>query len=211
VTRLAALLAAACVAGAAHGQTVTLNGNFGERGALLVIDGKPRSVTVGERVQGVKLLSVAVGQAEVEVNGQRRTLPYGTPVNLGTAAASGGGNEIVLPAGSGGHFYAAGAINGRPVRFIVDTGATTVALSQSDAERVGIDWKKAPVGMGQTANGAVAMHAVTLNSVRIGDVEVPNVQAVVVPGAMPFVLLGNSFLGRFQIRQENDVLRLQRR
>ena len=48
-------------------------------------------------------------------------------------------------------------------------------------------------------------------SVRIGDVEIPNVQAVVVPGEMPFVLLGNSFLRRFQLRQENDVLRLQRR
>jgi aspartyl protease family protein len=65
--------------------------------------------------------------------------------------------------------------------------------------------------MGHTANGTITMRAVSLASVRIGDVEVPNVDAVIVPQGMPFVLLGNSFLRRFQIRQENDILRLQRR
>jgi aspartyl protease family protein len=197
--------------GVAHAVTVTLNGSMGERAALLVIDGQPRTVSVGSRVQGVKLLSVAAGLAEVEVEGKRVTLSIGAPVSLGSGSAPAGGSEITLAAGSGGHFFAAGAINGRPVRFVVDTGATSVAIGQADAERIGLDWKSAPVAMGHTANGSVAMRVVSLSSVRIGDVEIPNVQAVVVPGSMPFVLLGNSFLGRFQLRQENDILRLQRR
>jgi aspartyl protease family protein len=197
--------------GFAHAVTVTLNGSMGERAALLVIDGQPRTVAVGSKVQGVKLLSVSAGLAEVEVEGKRVSLSIGTPVSLGGSSAPAGGSDITLAAGAGGHFFAAGAINGRPVRFVVDTGATSVAIGQADAERIGLDWKSAPVAVGQTANGAVAMRVVSLNSVRIGDVEVPNVQAVVVPGSMPFVLLGNSFLGRFQLRQENDVLRLQRR
>jgi aspartyl protease family protein len=196
---------------AAGAQTVTLNGNFGERGALLVIDGKPRSVMVGERVQGVKLLSVNPMHAEVEVDGRRRTITFGTPVDVGGRGGPASGNEITLPAGSGGHYYANGTINGRPARFVVDTGATSVAIGQADAERLGLDWRNARTAMGQTANGTVVMRAVTLASVRIGDVEVPNVEAVVVPQGMPFVLLGNSFLRRFQIRQENDILRLQRR
>jgi aspartyl protease family protein len=206
---MVASLALAC--SAAHSVTVTLNGSMGERAALLVIDGQPRTVSVGAKVQGVKLLSVSAGLAEVEVEGKRVSLSIGTPVSLGGGGASANGSEIMLPAGSGGHFFAAGAINGRPVRFVVDTGATSVAIGQADAERIGLDWKTAPVAVGQTANGAVAMRVVSLNSVRIGDVEISNVQAVVVPGSMPFVLLGNSFLGRFQLRQENDVLRLQRR
>jgi aspartyl protease family protein len=206
---MVASLALAC--SAAHSVTVTLNGSMGERAALLVIDGQPRTVSVGAKVQGVKLLSVSAGLAEVEVEGKRVSLSIGTPVSLGGGGAPAGGSEITLPAGSGGHFFAAGAINGRPVRFVVDTGATSVAIGQADAERIGLDWKTAPVAVGQTANGAVAMRVVSLNSVRIGDVEISNVQAVVVPGSMPFVLLGNSFLGRFQLRQENDVLRLQRR
>jgi aspartyl protease family protein len=195
----------------AQGVTVTLNGSMGERAALLVIDGQPRTVAVGAKVQGVKLLSVSAGLAEVEVEGKRVSLSIGTPVSLGGSSAPAGGSDITLAAGPGGHFFAAGAINGRSVRFVVDTGATSVAIGQADAERIGLDWKSAPVAVGQTANGAVAMRVVSLNSVRIGDVEIPNVQAVVVPGSMPFVLLGNSFLGRFQLRQENDVLRLQRR
>jgi aspartyl protease family protein len=207
----AAILAAALLAGTAHGQTVTLNGSMGDRAALLVIDGHPHTVAVGVRVQGVKLLSLAGSRAEVEVAGKRVSLAIGTPVRLAGSAAPASGSEITLPAGPGGHFYANGSINGRPVRFVVDTGATSVALSQADAERIGIDWRRAPTAMGQTANGAVPMQVVMLSAVRIGDVEVPNVQAVVVPGSMPFVLLGNSFLARFQLRQENDILRLQRR
>jgi aspartyl protease family protein len=206
-----ALLLLATLAGTAQAQVVTLNGQFGERGALLVIDGTPRSVKVGDRVQGVKLLSVGPMEAEIEVGGQRRKITFGTPVDVGGSARQATGNEIILPVGSGGHFYAAGHINGRPVRFVVDTGATSVAIPQSDADRLGIDWKNAPTAMGHTANGTITMRAVSLASVRIGDVEVPNVDAVIVPQGMPFVLLGNSFLRRFQIRQENDILRLQRR
>ena len=61
------------------------------------------------------------------------------------------------------------------------------------------------------ANGPVAVQRITLTRVRVGDVEVANVEAVVVPATMPYVLLGNSFLTRFQMRRENDVMRLEAR
>ena len=61
------------------------------------------------------------------------------------------------------------------------------------------------------ANGAVPVHRVSLNVVRVGEVEVSNVEAIVMPAQMPYVLLGNSFLSRFQMRRDNDVLRLERR
>jgi aspartyl protease family protein len=208
-TRLAGL-AGALLCAAAQGQTVTLNGSIGERAALLVIDGQPKTVTVGATVQGVKLLGLTGTGAEVEIAGQRRTLTIGSPVSVG-AAARASGSQILLPAGPGGHFFSGGSINGRQVRFVVDTGATSVALSQADAERIGLDWRGAPAMVGQTANGTVSMHVVKLAAVRIGDVEVTDVDAVVVPGAMPFVLLGNSFLSRFRMRRDADVLVLERR
>lgn len=201
------------LAGAAQAQTVTLNGSMAERAALLIIDGQPRTVAVGASHQGVKVVSVGAGEAVIEVAGRRATLTIGSaPVSIGSGAgALRGGNEIVLTAGPGGHFITSGAINGKPIQFMVDTGASAVSLGQSDADRMGINYRGGQRVMMQTANGHVPAHIVTLSSVRVGDVEVANVQAVIMPASMEHALLGNSFLTRFQMRRDNDVMRLEKR
>lgn len=200
---------------ATQAQTVTLNGQMGSRQALLVIDGQPRVVEVGATVQGVRLLSLSGTQAEVEVAGQRRVLVAGaSQVRVGggeSASASTGGSEIVLSAGAGGHFTTDGQINGKAVTFLVDTGASAIAMGQADADRLGINYKSAPRGFAGTANGRIPVNLVTLSSVRVGDVEVANVEAVVMPSALQHVLLGNSFLTRFQMKRDNDTLRLTKR
>jgi aspartyl protease family protein len=117
----------------------------------------------------------------------------------------------VLTAGLGGHFETTGSINGRSVQFLVDTGATNVSISQGEADRIGLDYRNAPRGMTATANGAVPVHYVTLSAVRVGDVEVYQVPAVVFPAQLQAVLLGNSFLSRFQMKRENDILVLEKR
>ena len=99
----------------------------------------------------------------------------------------------------------------RPDAWIVEAGATTIAMSQSDAARIGLDLRSGRRGLSNTANGTVPVVMVTLTSVRVGEVEVTNVPAVVMPAQMPHVLLGNSFLSRFQMRRENDVMRLEYR
>lgn len=207
-----AWLAIAC---ASQAQTVTLNGQMGSRQALLVIDGQPRVVEVGATVQGVRLLSLSGTQAEVEVGGQRRVLVAGaSQVRVGggeSASANSGGSEIVLSAGAGGHFTTDGQINGKAVTFLVDTGASAIAMGQADADRLGINYKSAPRGFAGTANGRIPVNLVTLSSVRVGDVEVANVEAVVMPSALQHVLLGNSFLTRFQMKRDNDTLRLTKR
>jgi len=208
--RLLALLAVP-LCSAAAAQTVTLGGTMGDK-ALLVIDGKPRMVAVGATLQGVKVVSVNGGDAVVELAGKRVALQLGgAPVNLGGGASDGTGSQIVLIAGPGGHFVTGGSINGKPVQFIVDTGATMVAMSQSDAERIGLNYKNGQRGMASTANGTVPVLRTSLNVVRIGDVQVFNVEAVVVPMQMDAILLGNSFLTRFQMKRENDRLTLDRR
>jgi aspartyl protease family protein len=205
------LLSLALVApGPARAQGVSLAGVMGGK-ALLVIDGQTQMLAVGESARGVKLVQVSGDEARIEHKGSVSSLRVGAaPVTVGGAARSSSG-QIVLSAGPGGHFISGGTINGRSVNFMVDTGATLVAIGAADAQRLGLDLSSARPAMMGTANGNVVAQLITLNSVRLGEVEVFNVNAVVTPMAMPYVLLGNSFLARFQMRRENDVMRLEAR
>jgi aspartyl protease family protein len=210
---LAVVTLALCTAGAGA-QSVSLAGIMGDSKALLMIDGAPHTLSVGSTVKGVTLRRVMPGQVEVEIGGRKLAVAMGgAPASFGGGGSGGtrSGREIAIAAGPGGHFVASGLINGKPVQLMVDTGATSVAMSRSDAERVGVDWKRGQLTMSQTAGGVVPIYIVSLNSIRIGDVEVFNVPAAVVASEMPVVLLGNSFLGRFSMRRESDVLRLERR
>lgn len=201
------LLAAASV----QAQSVSLAGRMGER-ALIVVNGQPMTVAVGATAGGVRLLRWAGDEAEVEVAGTKSRLRVGgTPAQIGAARAPSAAREIVMTASSGGHFTPTGAINGQAVRFVVDTGATLVAMGQDEAARLNLDLSSARTGMSQTANGPVPVRIVVLDRVRVGEVEISNVGAVVLPQPMPFILLGNSFLSRFQMRRDNDVMRLELR
>jgi aspartyl protease family protein len=199
-------------AGQAWAQSVSLAGRMGDR-ALLVVDGKPHTVAVGSSVGGVRLLRWRGEVAEISVDGQTRELqPGGTPAVVGGAPpANAGAREVVLSAGLGGHFVTTGAVNGKSARFMVDTGATLVAMGQDDAARLGVDLTGARTGITQTANGPVQVQLVMLSAVRVGEVEVRNVGAAVLPQPMPYLLLGNSFLTRFQMQRDNDTMRLKLR
>lgn len=207
-----AALGLALVAGVAGAQSVTLQGMLGTR-ALLIVDGSaPRSVAPGETYKGVKVLSTGGDEALVEIAGRRHTLRIGdAPASVGGGAGPARGSKVVLTAGTGGHFITSGAINGRPVQFMVDTGATTVAMGIAEAERLGIAYRKGQPGRGNTANGVVSTWLVKLASVRVGDVELYDVDAAVLPVSSGPILLGNSFLSRFQMTRFNDQLVLERR
>ena len=110
-----------------------------------------------------------------------------------------------------GHFINTGMINGTRMQYMVDTGASTVAIGKPDADRMGLQYTKGqPVQM-STANGVAQGWLIRLDSVRIGDVEVYGVEAVVTPQGMPYVLLGNSLLAAFQMTRTNDQLVLEKR
>lgn len=194
-------------------QSVALTGVSGSK-ALVVIDGAaPRFLSAGQSHQGVKLLGLQGEAATVEVGGQRQTLRVGdAPVSVGRAApVTGGGQRIVLTADGRGHFMPSGQINGREVQFMVDTGATSVALGESDARRINLKYENGQRVRVNTANGQAVAHVVRLDSVRIGDVTVYGVEALVTPQNMSYVLLGNSFLNRFQMQRQNDQLTLEKR
>ncbi|HEY4080088.1 MAG TPA: retropepsin-like aspartic protease [Burkholderiaceae bacterium] len=195
--------------------TLGFNGSLGTQAALLVMDGEARSVHMGQSVHGVKLVSMEGDLATVEVAGQRRVLRLGaSPGRIGRGSTGGNAGQpqqIVLSVGPGGHFTAAGTINGHATQFLVDTGATSVSIGQAEAERLGLSYRDGRHVVAQTANGSAPAYVLTLDSVRVNEVEVRNVEAIVVPSAMSHILLGNSFLNRFQMRRDNEILTLDLR
>ncbi len=206
---LAALFVLAC--GTACAQSVSFSGHMGDK-ALLVIDGAPRTLAVGASQSGVRLVSVTASAAVIEVGGKQQTLGLGgSPVSLAGSNSAGGGTQIVLSAGDGGHFVTSGSINGKAVQFMVDTGATTIALSAAEADRIGLKYKDGEHLTGSTANGTVTGYRTSLGVVRVGDVQVYNVDAAVLPMPMPHVLLGNSFLNRFQMKRDNERMTLDKK
>ncbi len=203
----------AVTAGLASAQSVALSGVAGNK-ALLVVDGAaPRFVAAGQVHKGVRVVSVQGESAVIDRNGQRQTLRVGeAPVSLGQAADSSAGSaRVVLTADGKGHFTPQGQINGRAVQFLVDTGASQVVISESEAGRLNIDFAKGVKVRVSTANGNVQGHQVQLDSVRVGDAQLRGVSAIVLPQPMPYVLLGNTFLNRFQMQRTNDQLTLDKR
>ncbi len=190
---------------------VHLNGTLGTRAALLVIDGEPRTVAVGATTNGVRLVAIEDGRAVVEYGGRRQTLMLGAAPGRVLAQDAGPQRQIVLPSGPGGHYTTMGMINGHTTSFLVDTGSTSVAIGQVEAEKLGLRYLYGKRIVSQTANGVVPAYQIQLATVRIGNVEVRDVEAIVVPGLVSHVLLGNSFLNRFQMRRENDVMTLELR
>ncbi len=199
------------LAAAAQAESVAFSGMLGDK-ALLVINGQAHGVAVGATVDGVKLVRIDGTVAQIESGGKTQALRLGgTAVVAGDTGGGEGGSRIVLPVGSGGHYSGMGSINGHPVQFLVDTGATAVSMSVDVAMRLGLDAKDSTAVVSMTANGAVTVRRLTLNRVTLGDVTVYNVDAIVVPQSMPMVLLGNSFLSHFQMHSDSSTLVLDKK
>src|SRR5690606_10002898 len=119
--------------------------------------------------------------------------------------------QLSISRGAGNHYWVAGSIGGHPVQFLVDTGATSVAMNEGQARRLGIDYRVqgSPMVAG-TAGGNVRAWRVKLDRVKVGGIEVLGVEGAVLEGDSPTeVLLGMSFLSRVRWREENGVLQLE--
>ena len=206
---LFACLPGLLVSPTARAADVSLIGTFGSTAAILSIDaGAPKTVKVGQSWGGVALIAVDKDRATIEIDGKRKVLARGQTYSSGAAS---GAQSVTLSAGAGGHFMTDGQINGGAIRFLVDTGATSVAIPASDAVRLRIDYRKGQRGTTQTAGGPTAMYLVRLDSVRVGDIELQNVDAIVIEQGLNVALLGNSFLNRMEMRREGQTMTLTRR
>ena len=198
-------LAAALPAAAAD---VSFVGSIGDKAAILVIDGAaPRTVKVGQKSGPVTVVSVERERAVVDIEGVRRTLLRGQHYHTGASDRQ----STVLAADGRGHFIAEGAINNKPVRFVVDTGATVVALPASEAVRLGIDYRKGFPGSTRTAGGVVPVYRLVFDTVKVGGIELHAVEGVVIERGLDIALLGMSFLSRVEMKNEGQTMTLIRR
>ena len=179
--------------------------------ALLEIDGKQRMLRDGNKSpEGVLLVSSDGKKAVIEVDGKRQalTLTKRIATNFTTAQKS----VVRIASTHGGHYVTPGRINGMPVEFMVDTGATMIAMNYVVAERLGIDYRAGRPIKVNTANGVAQAYEVILSSVSIGDLEVQQIRAAVSSTEFPqVILLGNSYLGKVDMQVDNGVLLLQSR
>ncbi len=131
--------------------------------------------------------------------------------DTGTAASVVTGGRIDLPQAPDGHFYLSAEVDGQRIRFMVDTGASDIVLTQADARRLGLDPESlAYSGRAQTANGTVVTAPVTLGTVALGPHEDRAVPAVVNSGEMDMSLMGMSFLSRFRLTLDGETMTLER-
>lgn len=204
------MAAIAFVAQGANAADVGLAGVFPGKALLTINGGRPRVVPIGVKTdEGVTVLSIEGETATLEIDGKKRVLRVGQ--NVASQSSGSGPAQAVLTADAGGHFYVTGNINGTTVRFIVDTGASTISLGASDARRIGIDPSKGRPGIVNTANGQAMVSLVKLDTVRVGEIVLNNVDATVHQTDMPIALLGMSFLNRMEMQRDGGTMTLKKR
>jgi aspartyl protease family protein len=176
--------------------------------AMLDIDGQRKVLSKGQQVGAVELLEASPREARVRVDGRVETLRLGNAV--GTHFAPRVKEELRLLR-NGESFFADGLINGQPVRMLVDTGATTVALSEVKARQLGIPYVLDGKGaMVSTASGTSPAYRVKLDSLKLGTQTFHGIQALVVQGdSPPFVLLGMNVLRRFDVDHRGNLMILR--
>ncbi len=196
----------------AAGPRITARGLF-EGQALLEIDGRQRLLKAGQRSpEGVLLIGADPRAARIEVGG--KTHEIGLDASIGTSFSRGVEPKFLrLAPASDGHYYIDGTINGTGIRFVIDTGATTVAINRQDAKRIGllyrVDGDPIPV---ETASGVARAYRVIFRSVKARAIEVTNVVGIVIDGDYPSTaLLGQSFLNRLDMHREGLLLELKER
>lgn len=205
---LAALLLSPAVADSAP--MVQVVGLF-PGAAVLNVDGQRKLVKVGQTgPAGVEVVSADSRGAVLRVAGVERSYALSREYS-GTGYSAPEKTQLSVAKGAGGHYWIAGSINGQPLQFLVDTGATSVAINENQARRLGIDYRVSGQPMlVNTASGTAKAWRVRLNSVKVGTIDVLGVEAVVLEGQSPSeALLGMSFLGRVSWREEQGVLRLE--
>lgn len=117
------------------------------------------------------------------------------------------GGDIVLRANAYGHYYAEGTMNGENVLFLLDTGATEIAVPERIAERIGLI--AGDTARVNTANGIAKVHQTHINNISIGNISISDLRGAILPNMDgDAILLGMNALGKLSMSQQNGELRL---
>jgi aspartyl protease family protein len=210
--RPASIIVGELISACVSATDVTVAGLFPNKAVVQIDGGALQTLSVGQKsVEGVVLLSVDRDVATFDIQGKRITIGMG---HARISASPSSAASAVIYSDTAGHFIADGQINGVPTRFLVDTGATHIALSASEARRLGLDYRKGKRAMTATANGNAPVYLISLDLVRLGNITVYGVDAVVMDSedrSMPLPLLGMSFLNRMDMKREGDIMTLTKR
>jgi aspartyl protease family protein len=194
---------------------VNVVGLFNNKAVVMINGSGPYSLVAGQTKNGVKLLSADSNEATFDIEGKRQILGMGQAVSVGSSstASDGGVNHPVnLYADRDGHFFGKLTINGASLKYLVDTGATSVAMNSGDAKFAKIDYEKGEKISISTANGITSAYLLTLNTLSIGTIVLHNVEvAVTEGGSPPFVLLGMSAQNRLQMKREGSILTMMKK
>lgn len=180
--------------------------------AVVTIDGQRHMLRVGKPgPHGIELLSADSRSARLAIHGKARD--YALQTDYSQSHAEPERQQVVVPRGRGGHFRIQGSINGHGVPFLIDTGATSVAMNSGHARRLGIDYRVSGTRVGvTTASGNVHAYRVRLDRIKAGEIELTDIEGMVLEGSHPTeVLLGMSFLSRLRMVDEGNVLLMERR
>ena len=183
-------------------------GLFKDRAMIRVL-GREHYLRVGETSpEGVRLISADAGEALVTFKGQEYRLSLTDRVGGSFAETS--QTSISIAPDDMGQYRIRGSINGQFVGFLVDTGASVVAMSERQAAALGIDYEgAAEVGKVVTAQGEARSYFVDLDTVNVGGIEGHNVKAAIIEGNYPVeVLLGMSYLRKVAMEESAGVLKL---
>ncbi len=185
-----------------------------ENKAMLHIDNDQVLVSVGETTKhGVKLISANAHAAVIEINGENRIYQLGNVVRNTTTDEQKTEPEILVYQGADTMFRTIGSMNGYPVNFLVDTGASSIAMSSVQAKRLGINYKlKGEPTWVATASRVERAVRVTIDKVTISGVTIRSVEGLVIEESEPSTpLLGMSYLNRFKIINDGNLMRLKRK
>jgi aspartyl protease family protein len=196
------------VANAYAVEKLEVQGLFSNK-AVLMVDGKRHIIAVGETSpEGVKVISATSRGAVLEVDGKQKQYNLGSSVSTTFTKRKSQKETIFI--NSGGMYMTFGNINGRTVRFLVDTGASAISMNTDQAKKLGIRYDKIGVPAGvSTASGFVDAYRVRLKSVSVGNITETNVEAFVIDGKHPGpILLGMTFLGRLSVEHSGNSMTL---
>ena len=186
---------------------VEIVGLFKDRAVIRTAAGE-KLLKVGETTaQGVTLISANARQAVVSWHGEQHTLGLSKRVAGGYSKVA--ASQVSISADGLGQYRVRGAINDRYVNFLIDTGASVVALSSAEAEAHGIDYRRGQKGSVQTAQGTAESYFITLDKVTVAGITAHNVQAAIITGRFPLdILLGMSFLKQVSMSENSGVMTL---
>jgi aspartyl protease family protein len=198
------------MAAMAQQPSVKVLGLFNNK-ALLLIDGERKLLTKGDSFRDVTLVSATGRGAVVRYKqGGEHKLSLNQSIQHGFRPAS--KSKLTLYANKTGMFQMSGRINGKPTSFLLDTGATYVALSEYEADRLGILYENGRKSLIQTASHVVPAWNIQLDRVKVGDISVSHVEAVVLQGNSPQpALLGMSFLKHVKLERNGASMVLEQR